>query len=485
MTPDREADPQGPPPPLPPAAEPIGESPDLSPAALSNESPRLPPATPSGESPSLPPSLPPDHSFDLPPNLPPDARFGPGAAHPAWTPTYRGFAELHRDTWAVVRRAPFVIVVLPALIWFPADLLVELGTSALASDGWFEQLRMSTRLSGFMEFLVGTFLYGLVLSATRRVGMTGKAETQECVSDAFAVYGRLLGTTFLTNLRIVLGTLLLLVPGLWLAVKYVLVCPAVVYEDESGGSAIGRSGDLTRGVWWQTFGWVLLAMLIYLPLASIPTMFLPETAPPWLGSLSSVPFNIVSSIGMVALGLYFVDRTRPADYRAPVAPVQFDGMGRRDRPPAGFKFPVTVAVVAWVGLFAALMTSIFTGTDLVDSGDDAYYQGDYESAIELYEEALENDPGDAYTQYSLAATLWQIDRTAEALVHAELASDLEPDVLHYLLLEAQILVELERYQEAHTIVDRLKASPDLIGSELESVVEDLEITLRQAGVRRI
>ena len=39
------------------------------------------------------------------------------------TSARRGFAQLHRDVWRVVRTAPVVFVVLPAVLWLPFDIL--------------------------------------------------------------------------------------------------------------------------------------------------------------------------------------------------------------------------------------------------------------------------------------------------------------------------------------------------------------------------
>jgi hypothetical protein len=66
----------------------------------------------------------------------------------------------------------------------------------------------------------------------------------------------------LVVILVVLGLLLLIVPGVWLAVKLSVVFPAVVFERRDALSAIGRSWTLTGGHWWRTFGALAVIFLI-------------------------------------------------------------------------------------------------------------------------------------------------------------------------------------------------------------------------------
>jgi len=61
---------------------------------------------------------------------------------------------------------------------------------------------------------------------------------------------------------IALGFILLIIPGIWIAVKLAMVFPAVVFERKGPFGAIGRSWSLTRENWWRTFGALLVVFLI-------------------------------------------------------------------------------------------------------------------------------------------------------------------------------------------------------------------------------
>jgi hypothetical protein len=75
-------------------------------------------------------------------------------------------------------------------------------------------------------------------------------------------YWRLLAADVLLSLGAVVGTLLLIVPGLILYTYFALVGPAVVMEDRGVFDAFRRSTRLVRGKFWLTFLLVTLPILV-------------------------------------------------------------------------------------------------------------------------------------------------------------------------------------------------------------------------------
>jgi hypothetical protein len=61
---------------------------------------------------------------------------------------------------------------------------------------------------------------------------------------------------------VVVGLILLIIPGIWLAVKLSMVFPAVVFERRNPFGAVGRSWSLTSGHFWRTLGTLLVVFLI-------------------------------------------------------------------------------------------------------------------------------------------------------------------------------------------------------------------------------
>lgn len=84
---------------------------------------------------------------------------------------------------------------------------------------------------------------------------------------AFAMkrFGALFGTNLLANLLILVGCLLLVVPGLMMAARYALSTPVVLFEGRSGVDALRRSSELSAGHRMKLFA--LVVTLFMVPIA--------------------------------------------------------------------------------------------------------------------------------------------------------------------------------------------------------------------------
>jgi hypothetical protein len=94
----------------------------------------------------------------------------------------------------------------------------------------------------------------------------------------------------LAGLGIVLGLILLIVPGLVLMTWWVLIIPVIVLERRSAGEAFGRSRELVRGYGWRVFGVIVLTILILLGFSIVLAIVLAPFEE-WLQSFLS---NVIS-----------------------------------------------------------------------------------------------------------------------------------------------------------------------------------------------
>ncbi len=69
-----------------------------------------------------------------------------------------------------------------------------------------------------------------------------------------------LGVLLLAGL--VVATLLLILPGIWLAVAWSVAIPVVLVERTRGAAALRRSFRLVRGLWWSTLARLLVSGLL-------------------------------------------------------------------------------------------------------------------------------------------------------------------------------------------------------------------------------
>jgi hypothetical protein len=92
----------------------------------------------------------------------------------------------------------------------------------------------------------------------------------------------------LAGLGLVIGFILLIVPGLVLMTWWCVLIPVVVLENRSAGESFGRSRELVRGHGWQVFGVIVLVILLLLGFQIVLSLILTPVTP-WLrGFLSQV-----------------------------------------------------------------------------------------------------------------------------------------------------------------------------------------------------
>jgi hypothetical protein len=141
---------------------------------------------------------------------------------------------------------------------------------------------------------------------------------------AFAQPGKLVGTYLLTLAVILLGFVLLLIPGVVFSVWYTFVGPVVVLESLAGRAALRRSRELGRGYYFRNFGAILLAQLIVsllgVMLGTALAMALMFSTPISLEGLqfaSGVVTLVVAPPGIIVFVLLYYDmRVRKEGYAA-------------------------------------------------------------------------------------------------------------------------------------------------------------------------
>jgi hypothetical protein len=89
---------------------------------------------------------------------------------------------------------------------------------------------------------------------------------QPTIGDIWSRLGRLVIPLILTGLLVVLtiivGLVLLIIPGILFFVWFSLSSQALVMEDKRYTSAMGRSRQLVKGSWWRVFGILLVIAIV-------------------------------------------------------------------------------------------------------------------------------------------------------------------------------------------------------------------------------
>lgn len=130
----------------------------------------------------------------------------------------------------------------------------------------------------------------------------------------FSRYPAYIGTVLLAGLGVVLGMFLLVLPGFYLMVLWLLLGPVVVIEGIAGPRALGRSRELIKGNWWRSFGIFMLAAILAALVSGgfqYVFAFVPFVGGILNGLVASVAFAFSS---LVLVSLYFDLRCRHEDF---------------------------------------------------------------------------------------------------------------------------------------------------------------------------
>jgi hypothetical protein len=191
----------------------------------------------------------------------------------------RDVGRLFADSLAVYGRYLWLFILLSAAVVVPADVIVQgVGLEMLTSSYDESPDIAETIVPSIVEFLVvAPIVAAICIYALHQIAAGERPSAAEVFVAGFEAFTPLFGAVLLAALGIALGFVLLIVPGIYLAIRWYFVPQAVVIEGARGAGALSRSTQIVTGYWWRTFGLVLLAniaivipgLLLVLPFSAI------------------------------------------------------------------------------------------------------------------------------------------------------------------------------------------------------------------------
>jgi hypothetical protein len=178
----------------------------------------------------------------------------------------RDVGALLRDSFQVYTRHFGTFVALGALVVVPSELIVsgvglEQLTSGYDETPGLAELAVPAAVS---YLVVGPLITAICVHALRSVAAGGSPGAREAIVNGFESFTPIFFAVALAALGIALGLLLIVVPGVYLFVRWFFVPQTVVLEGASGAGALRASGRLVEGAWWRTFGLIVLVNLLAL-----------------------------------------------------------------------------------------------------------------------------------------------------------------------------------------------------------------------------
>ena len=118
-----------------------------------------------------------------------------------------------------------------------------------------------------LSLLIGSLLYAGAIAGLLKVARGEQTSLGDCFQAGMAKLLPVLGLTILWWLAVVLGWVLLIIPGLILITMWSVALPALIGENLGVIESFGRSRELTRGSRLSIFGLLLVSLIIlYIPM---------------------------------------------------------------------------------------------------------------------------------------------------------------------------------------------------------------------------
>jgi hypothetical protein len=148
-------------------------------------------------------------------------------------------------------------------------------------------------LVGSIIYLIGVTLYsGMVVKVVDDVRDGRRDMTVgEIIGSVTPVLGALIGNGILKAIAVVIGLILIIIPGLILITIWAVTGPAIVVERRGAIEAFGRSRELVRGEGWSVFAVLVVTLLIVIGISIVIGIIGAAT-----GDAGQVIFGIIASV---------------------------------------------------------------------------------------------------------------------------------------------------------------------------------------------
>ncbi|WP_334164942.1 YciC family protein [Phenylobacterium sp.] len=135
-------------------------------------------------------------------------------------------------------------------------------TNSATAWAWFVTTGLISGVAALV--LQGALTYGAIHYLNDR-----RVSIAESITIGLRSFLALFAVGLLYGLAVALGSLLLLVPGIMIAIAWCVAVPVLIAERKPIMDTFGRSAELTRGNRWRIFGLVLIYVVAYVIIGAI------------------------------------------------------------------------------------------------------------------------------------------------------------------------------------------------------------------------
>lgn len=177
----------------------------------------------------------------------------------------RSVSDLLKDAWTI-----FVAGWVKFLLYFAMLFGVIIATIVFVTLAVLLAMLTKSLLAMLVVIIVGVVIAVIVFSvfalATNKlvynVGEKNDGRIKAAIKYGFQHFPSYILVMLASGILIVVGFILLVIPGIIIGVMLSLVAPIFVLEENHKLNVLKRSRELVRGYWWPVFGRLVLLSLI-------------------------------------------------------------------------------------------------------------------------------------------------------------------------------------------------------------------------------
>jgi hypothetical protein len=181
----------------------------------------------------------------------------------------REAGALLRESLVLYLRHFWTFLALGALVVVPSELIVS-GIGLDQINGRYDSSPSfaEAAIPAVVSYLVvAPLITAICVYALQAIAAGGSPRAREAIVKGFEQFSPIFFAVLLAALGILLGAAALIIPGVYLFVRWYFVPQSVVLENAHGAAALRSSGRLVEGFWWRTFGLIVLVNVVALVIA--------------------------------------------------------------------------------------------------------------------------------------------------------------------------------------------------------------------------
>jgi hypothetical protein len=168
----------------------------------------------------------------------------------------------------------------------------------------FDAASVTGGLVAFVIYMVLASILNAALVRATIEDLNGQNPTfADTLGTALAVLLPIIGLSILAYIGMVVGFMLLIIPGIYLLVRWSASTPVLVHERLGVLASLKRSSELTKGSRWRIFG-LLLILIVVVWILQVVLGLLALVITPLLGTvLATALVAVLSAVSTVILSI--------------------------------------------------------------------------------------------------------------------------------------------------------------------------------------